>query len=146
MSQPLISILIVNWNGAEILPDCLKSLRKQNYKNIEIIIIDNNSADQSIEVIKQFKEVKLIKSKINHGFAGGNNEAFKKAKGIHACRCDIVPYLLRFSAFGKNQKIFSLVTERLRISWCHGCGCHKRQRRQEQSETENGARYLQVWP
>src|SRR5260221_5524385 len=81
MRNPLVTILIVNWNGAKILPDCLNSLRKQQYKNIEIIIIDNNSADESVKVIQKFKDVILIKSKINHGFAGGNNEAIKKAKG-----------------------------------------------------------------
>jgi GT2 family glycosyltransferase len=81
MNKPLISILIVNWNGEKIISDCLNSLRKQNYKNIEIIINDNNSSDNSIEVIKKYKEVKLIKSKDNYGFAGGNNIAVKKAKG-----------------------------------------------------------------
>lgn len=81
MNTPLVSIIIVNWNGAEILPECLTSLRKQTYKNREIIIIDNNSADESVNIIKQFHEVTLIESKKNLGFAGGNNAAFKHAKG-----------------------------------------------------------------
>src|SRR5258708_22997252 len=81
MNKPLVSILIVNWNGAELLPKCLNSLRKQSYNNIEIIVNDNNSSDNSIEVLKKFKEVRLIKSKENFGFAGGNNVAIKPAKG-----------------------------------------------------------------
>lgn len=81
MNKPLVSILIVNWNGAELLPKCLNSLQKQKYKNIEIIINDNNSKDNSKEVIKKYGDVILIQSKDNYGFAGGNNIAVKKAKG-----------------------------------------------------------------
>jgi GT2 family glycosyltransferase len=81
MKKPLVSILIVNWNGADLLPACLNSLRKQKYKSIEIIINDNNSTDNSLEVIKKYKDIIVIKSKDNFGFAGGNNIALKKAKG-----------------------------------------------------------------
>jgi GT2 family glycosyltransferase len=69
-----LSVIIVNFNGIKFLSDCLNSL-KTNLAGIsyEIIILDNNSKDNSCQFIKQnFPEVKLIESKINHGFGKGN--------------------------------------------------------------------------
>lgn len=78
-----LSVIIVNYNGAKYFKGCLDSLY-QNLAGIsaEIIVLDNNSADDSREFVKtNFPEVKLIESKINHGFGKGNNEAVKQAKG-----------------------------------------------------------------
>lgn len=78
-----LSVIIVNFNGIKFLSDCLNSL-KTNLAGIsyEVIILDNNSKDNSCQFIKQnFPEVKLIESKINHGFGKGNNEAVNTAKG-----------------------------------------------------------------
>ncbi len=59
--EPLVSVVVVNWNRKEDLRECLESLRNQTYKNIEIIVVDNCSTDGSIEMIKKdFPEVKLI--------------------------------------------------------------------------------------
>jgi len=58
---PLVSIVIVNWNRKDDLKECLESIRKQTYTNIEIIVVDNHSTDGTIEMIrKEFPEVKLI--------------------------------------------------------------------------------------
>lgn len=78
-----LSVIIVNFNGLKFLSDCLNAL-KTNLAGIshEIIILDNNSIDTSCQFIKQnFPEVKLIESKINHGFGKGNNEAVNHALG-----------------------------------------------------------------
>lgn len=48
----LVSIIIVNFNGAEYIVDCLESLINQTYENFEVIVLDNNSADNSVELIK----------------------------------------------------------------------------------------------
>ena len=59
--EPLVSLVIVNWNGIDDLRECLESIRKQTYKNIEIIVVDNHSTDGSIEMVrKELPEVKLI--------------------------------------------------------------------------------------
>ena len=73
-----VSIVIVNWNGEKYLHKCIKSLLEVDYDNMEIIIIDNGSSDNSVKIIEDnFKdEVKLVKNK-NEGYAGGAN------KGIH---------------------------------------------------------------
>ncbi len=81
-ANPELSIIIVNYNSGKYLAKCLKSI-KQNIKNIEyeIIIVDNNSTDDSIKGIEQYDKVNLIREKKNHGFAKANNIAVSHAKG-----------------------------------------------------------------
>jgi GT2 family glycosyltransferase len=78
-----LSIIIVNWNVKDILKDCLESIRK-NVSGIayEVVIVDNNSADGSIEMIeKEYPEVLLIRNRQNLGYARANNQGIMKAKG-----------------------------------------------------------------
>ncbi len=78
----LISIIIVNYNGEELLVDCLNSVREQEYRNIEIIVVDNASSDNSVALIRErFPEVKLICSEMNRVFTGGNNLGAAAASG-----------------------------------------------------------------
>ena len=51
MSLPKVSVIIVNYNGKILLEKCLESLLKVNYDNFEIILVDNNSTDGSIEYV-----------------------------------------------------------------------------------------------
>ena len=77
-----ISVVIVNYNGQKYLQECLDAI-KQNLGNLsyEIIIVDNDSSDNSCIFIKdRFPEVKLIESKENLGFGRGNNLGVKEAK------------------------------------------------------------------
>lgn len=81
-NKPLISIIIVNWNGKHFLEDCLGSLSKISYKNFEVIFVDNASSDGSVAYVKEnFPKVKVIENSKNLGFAEGHKEAFQKAKG-----------------------------------------------------------------
>jgi len=85
-----VSIIILNFNGRQYLDDCLSSVLKQSYSNFEIILFDNNSADDSISFVENNftdSRLKLVRSKTNLGFAGGNNEAIKH------CANDIVVLL-----------------------------------------------------
>lgn len=78
----LVSIIIVNWNGIDHLKKCLPSVYEQNYKNIEVIVVDNSSNDRSSNWIKKnYPKVKLIENKTNLGFAEGNNVGYSIAKG-----------------------------------------------------------------
>ena len=82
MTSPKVSVIIVNYNGKILLEKCLESLLKVNYDNFEIILVDNNSTDGSIEyVIKNFPSVIVIKLDSNQGFAKPNNIGAKIAKG-----------------------------------------------------------------
>ena len=77
-----ISVIIVNWNGRKWLEKLLYTLKVQTYKNFEIIVVDNSSADDSVSFLKKkFKEIKLIENLENFGFAKGNNLGIKEAKG-----------------------------------------------------------------
>lgn len=77
------SIIILNYRTPELTCNCLKSLfQAQIPLAYEVIVLDNNSGDKSAEIIKKkFPRIKLIKSKINLGFAGGNNLAAQSAQG-----------------------------------------------------------------
>ena len=82
MNNPLISVIIVNYNGYQWLERCLDSLKRQSYKNYEIVFVDNASSDESISYVREnYPNVKIVKNKTNTGFAGGNNYGYKKSKG-----------------------------------------------------------------
>ena len=82
MSSPKVSVIIVNYNGKELLEKCLESLFKVNYDNFEIILVDNNSSDGSLEyVTKNHSSVIIIKLSENKGFAEPNNIGAKITKG-----------------------------------------------------------------
>ena len=82
MNSPLISILIPHYGGEKILQDCLDSLKSTDYSNLEILVLDNNSSDDSIKNIQpKFPNVKFIKSKYNRGFSGGCNFLATYANG-----------------------------------------------------------------
>ena len=79
---PLISVIIPNWNGAQHLPTCLDSLRRQTHPRVEVIVVDNNSSDESVALLeKEYPEVTVIRLSENRGYAGGVNRGIWEAKG-----------------------------------------------------------------
>ena len=82
MPTSKVSVIIPHWNGIDILADCLESLKKNTYPNIEIIVVDNNSKDNShIECKDNFSQIKLIENKENLGYCAGNNVGINSANG-----------------------------------------------------------------
>lgn len=80
VSEPLVHILILNWNGWKDTVDCLSSLEKLNYSNYEIVVIDNGSTDQSeFRIRDAYPGVTLLQTHANLGFAGGNNVGIEYA-------------------------------------------------------------------
>lgn len=80
--NPLVSIIIVNWNAKENLQECLSALFKISYKNYEVILVDNGSKDDSVKFVKSnYPDIKIIEAGKNLGFAGGNNLGLEKAQG-----------------------------------------------------------------
>jgi len=77
----LVSVIIVNWNGAHCLPACLAAVRSQRYDSIEIIVVDNGSTDGSVADLEADPAVRLIKNGRNLGFAEANNQAIAVAGG-----------------------------------------------------------------
>jgi len=80
--KPLISVIILNYNGKRFLKVLFDSLLKTTYSNYEIIMIDNHSNDDSIDFVrKNYPSVKIYDSGKNLGYAGGNNFGIEKANG-----------------------------------------------------------------
>ncbi|MBW1859357.1 MAG: glycosyltransferase family 2 protein, partial [Deltaproteobacteria bacterium] len=77
----MVSVIIVNWNGRNLLSDCLDGLRGQAYRKFTTILVDNGSVDGSVDFVSQnYPEVEVIGLAENSGFATGNNIAIKRAK------------------------------------------------------------------
>lgn len=80
MSSKKTAFIIVCWNNADLLEECLQSIKDQSTKNHMTIIIDNDSKDNSVEVAQRFMpEAEVIQTGANLGFAKGNNVGIKKA-------------------------------------------------------------------
>ena len=80
--SPLVSIIILNYNAGELLLNCVDSLKKSTYTNLEILIVDNISSDNSQKKCKEkFPDIKLIQNNENLGYCGGNNVGINEAKG-----------------------------------------------------------------
>lgn len=81
MNKPLVSVAILCWNRKEDVRESLTKLKKQTYENLEIIVVDNCSADGTVQMIeKEFPEVNLIKMFKNIGIEA-YNIGFKNARG-----------------------------------------------------------------
>lgn len=78
----MVSVLIINYNTADLIADCVESVLKQQGIDFEIIVIDNNSSDQSLAVLQNFGDkIKLIANQENLGFGKANNQGFKISNG-----------------------------------------------------------------
>lgn len=80
-AQPQVAIVILNYNGRNYLQKFLGSVITSSYAHKEIVVADNGSTDDSVDLIKtHFASVRLICLKENLGFAGGYNEALRQVK------------------------------------------------------------------
>jgi len=68
------AVILVNWNSFSLTSDCIESLRSMPYRDYDVIVVDNGSADASGRLLKEkFEDIILIQSGSNLGFTGGNN-------------------------------------------------------------------------
>ena len=85
MSQkkfPKISIIILNYNSGNLLLDCVESVLSSHYENLQVIIVDNVSSDNSHKLCKEkFPSIILIENKKNLGYCEGNNIGMRHADG-----------------------------------------------------------------
>jgi len=78
----MLSIIIANWNTRELLRKCLQSIFNNTKIELEVIVIDNGSSDDSVEMIKKdFPPVELIENKENTGFVFANNQGMEASRG-----------------------------------------------------------------
>lgn len=77
---PKIFIIILNYNGADVIKKCLASVFKLDYPDFEVVVVDNDSHDGSLEMAKTgFSKAHFIKNEANLGFSSGNNVGIRFA-------------------------------------------------------------------
>lgn len=80
VEEPLVSIIVLNWNGRADTIECLGSVRAIQYTNYHVIVVDNGSVDGSVPAVRQtFPEVTIVETGRNLGYAGGNNAGIDAA-------------------------------------------------------------------
>ena len=89
----LVSIILINFNGLADLPGCLRSVKSQDYRDIELIMIDNDSSDGSTEILREFADdpesrerfagdsPRLIANESNTGFSPALNQGIRESTG-----------------------------------------------------------------
>jgi GT2 family glycosyltransferase len=78
--SPKIFIIVLNYNGKDVIKNCLTSVFKIDYPDFEVVVVDNNSADGSFELAKAgFSKASFIKNEENLGYAAGNNVGIRFA-------------------------------------------------------------------
>jgi GT2 family glycosyltransferase len=123
--NPRVSVIIVNWNGAQHLRICLPSLLSQSFKSLEIVVVDNRSSDDSAAVAKSYS-VRWLPLEENPGLAPALNRGAAIAKG------DLLLFVnndMRFDPefvaglvepFEKDQELFA--TDGMQFNW-DGTAC-----------------------
>jgi hypothetical protein len=76
----VLTVIVVNWNGRQLLPECLSSLSNQSLKDVEVLLVDNGSTDDSVSLVRsQFPTVRILTLRENQGFAAGNNRGIQES-------------------------------------------------------------------
>lgn len=103
---PKVFAIILNYNGGDLFLDCLKSVFYSDYPNLEVVIVDNDSSDDSFEKAReQFSRAHFIKNSANTGFSKGNNLGIRFALEKFA---DFV-FILNNDAIIEKSTISSLI-------------------------------------
>lgn len=85
VTEKLVGIVIVNWNGWKDTLDCLESLYRMFNQNFVVVVVDNGSTNQSVtEIRRRFAEIKLVEMGYNSGFSKANNEGIRTAMDFGA--------------------------------------------------------------
>jgi GT2 family glycosyltransferase len=78
------SVVIPNWNGRKFLERCLGALRRQTADDLEVLLVDNASSDDSVELVERdFPEVEVVRLHENVGFASAMNAGIRRASGTN---------------------------------------------------------------
>jgi len=104
-SQPLVSVVIPNYNYAIYLKQCIESVLSQTYSNLEIILVDDGSNDNSLEVARQFEDKIKIVTQTNLGVNAARNNGIKEAVGEFIAICDSDDYWVN-NKIEKQMELF----------------------------------------
>ena len=143
----LVSVIIPTYNEEEDIGACLDSILKQSYKQIEIIVVDDGSTDRTIEIVKKFKKVKLIKGE-HKGPGFSRNKGAKKAKGkiLSFVDADMVfdknyiKYLVKPIMEGKSMGTEEILQKAMNLdnSWSRCWGSYTKEYKVKMGEMKKG--------
>lgn len=116
MVDPLVTFVVVNWNGENYLSECLDSIQNQSYRSVELIVVDNASTDSSLQILKDRPGLRLIQNDKNLGFGPANNQALVEARG------EIIAFINNDIVLDRTwlQKITAPMIERSEVGMCAG--------------------------
>lgn len=81
IKNPRVAVVILNWNGCNFLLQFLPSVLASTYFNLEVVVADNASTDDSVKLVKEkFPNVKIVENPVNEGYAAGYNRALQKVE------------------------------------------------------------------
>ena len=82
--HPLVTVVVVNYNGRHFLRECLASITDQTYAPLEVILVDNASSDGSVEFVRAlFPGIHIVQNNENRGFSGGVNSGIRESNGTY---------------------------------------------------------------
>lgn len=108
---PKVSVIILSYNHPDLMEKTLDSvIKKSLYPNLEIIVVDNNSNQETKNLLKKYSNIKLILNKENYGFAKGNNIGLKAATGNYLVLLNndviVTPgWISRLIFYTRDQKV-----------------------------------------
>ena len=118
--EPLVSIITPNYNGAKYIEETIKSVIKQSYKNIEYVLIDGKSKDNSLNIIKKYK------NKINYFESKKDNNIFHAVdKGIRKSKGEIIIWINSDDILHPDaaKNVVRVFKNNPKIKWVNGvCG------------------------
>jgi GT2 family glycosyltransferase len=118
--SPIVSIVILNWNGRKRLEKCLHSIDKVTFSSKEIVVVNNGSTDDSKEFLKKkYPQIRVVELKKNVGYAMGKNIGVTHAKGKYILALDndtsVTPHFLEpLVAVVEKDKSIGIVQPQIR--------------------------------
>jgi glycosyltransferase involved in cell wall biosynthesis len=99
-----VSVIIANYNKSIYLDECIKSIQNQNYSNIQTIVVDNKSTDNSLEILRKYKKIILIENK-THSNVGAYDQLNAYKLALPYVNGEIIFFLDSDDFFKKNKII-----------------------------------------
>jgi glycosyltransferase involved in cell wall biosynthesis len=147
MSKKMISILISNYNKGKYINECLRSCFLQNYSNLEVIVFDNFSTDDSLSIIKKYNKVSVYKKKKISLYPAVNQmdlliSAFKKSKGEIMLLLDSDDYFFR----NKTKKILNFFDKNSNKNFLLDCPVILNNNKKKEFFIKRNSFSSYVWP
>jgi glycosyltransferase involved in cell wall biosynthesis len=114
---PLVSVILTTYNRAHLLPRAINSVLNQTYQDFELIIVDDAAIDNTQEVVRSFKDSRIIyhKHEKNKGVLGAKNTGFDLARGRYCCNVDDDDELLPQALETAVNKLIELAPRGIRM-------------------------------